>query len=60
MEQSFTPPLAIVAAPAAPASGDTGLRISRLDSWTTPGSAAAMDFCFFCLAVPANDAVRQA
>jgi hypothetical protein len=61
MEQSFGSPLEI--APAAPVAGIDGgapIRISRLDAWTTPGSAAAMDFCFFCLAVPADDAVRPA
>jgi hypothetical protein len=58
MQQSSTSPLAIAPPIAAP--GDAAIRISRLDSWTTPGSAAAMEFCFFCLAVPADDAIREA
>jgi hypothetical protein len=60
MDQTFGSPLEI--APAATASdiGGAPLRISQLDAWTTPGSAAAMEFCFFCLAVPVGDAVRTA
>ena len=64
MEQSFSAPLDLAsAAPAAAtgtATGTAPIRISRLDAWTTPGSAAAMEFCFFCLAVPTDDAVRPA
>ena len=61
MEQSFGSPLEI-AAPAVSVAdfGGAPIRISRLDAWTTPGSAAAMGFCFFCLAVPTDDAVRPA
>jgi hypothetical protein len=58
MQQSLTAPLAI--APVIAAGADAAIRISRLDSWTTPGSTAAMEFCFFCLAVPTDDAVREA
>ena len=60
MDQTFGSPLEI--APAAPVAdlGGAPIRISRLDAWTTPDSATAMGFCFFCLAVPADDAVRAA
>jgi hypothetical protein len=64
MEQSFDSPLDLASAATAAATGTAvggaPIRISQLDAWTTPGSAAASDFCFFCLAVPADDAVRPA
>lgn len=61
MQQSFGSPLEIVAPAASVADiGGAPIRISRLDAWTTPASAAAMEFCFFCLAVPTDDALRPA
>jgi hypothetical protein len=60
MEQTFEPTTTATAgrriAPAAEAE-DTAIRISELDSWTASGTGAN-DFCFFCLAVPTDEAVR--
>jgi hypothetical protein len=63
MEQPFEPRFATTTAglPLVPVRDgeDAGIRISQLDSWDAAGSTAS-EFCFFCLAVPTDDAVRAA